>query len=105
MLDSDQMTVLEGIHWCDLQKTGLTLSKSLDMYQWMVHGHSLQLKNVRSAGPAGPVRTGWRANKADYGDDAGGKRIWQQDNAFPKFVSLWCVEVRRYAVSDSIAMS
>ena len=40
MLDRDQVTVLEAVHCCDLQKTSLTLSKSLGTHQWMVHGHS-----------------------------------------------------------------
>ena len=46
MFDSDQVTVLEGVHWCDLQNTGLTLFKSLDTHQWMLNGHSLKLKNM-----------------------------------------------------------
>ena len=46
MLESDHVSVFEGVHWCDLHKTGLTLSKSIDTHQWRVRGHSLQLKNT-----------------------------------------------------------
>ena len=39
MLDSGQATGLECVHWRGLFTTGLA-------HQWVVHGHSLQTKNM-----------------------------------------------------------